>query len=117
MTTMGTPVGPLTKMYLSRCGYSDSQIDSWNSETRLLQDIGLAGDNAWDEFSRMHREFGVDLTGFEVDRYFPPELSWTNLAMSLLWRTELGNRLRNKYPPISLGLIECVLAAKKWEFR
>lgn len=47
---MASQVGPLTKAYLKRCGYSDAHIAKWDSDTRLFQDIGLVGDSAWDEF-------------------------------------------------------------------
>lgn len=115
VTTMETSVGPLTTMYLERCGYTEGQIGRWDGETRLLQDIGLAGDNAWDEFSLMRQEFGVDLTGFEMDTYFPSELSWETLMVSLFWWTKVAHRIKDKYPPITLAMIERVLVTKRWE--
>ncbi|WP_442755793.1 DUF1493 family protein [Methylocystis sp. JAN1] len=113
---MVSPVGPLTRVYLRRCGYGESEINKWNGGTRLLQDIGLVGDSAWDEFTRMHRDFGVDLTELEIDKYFPPELSGARLVVSFFGWTEFGKRLKERYPAVTLDMIETTLAAKKWKF-
>jgi hypothetical protein len=111
---MTPPVGHLTARYLARCGYKPEQIKEWSGCTRLLQDIGLTGDNAWDEFTLMHKEFGVDLTHFAMDRYFPSELSSDSLILNFLWRTPLAERVRQKYPEITLEMIERVLTVKAW---
>jgi hypothetical protein len=111
---MTSPVGPLTARYLARCGYKPEQIRKWSGGTRLLQDIGLTGDNAWDEFTIMHKEFGVDLTNLAMDRYFPSELSTEALILRNLWRTKMAERIRQKYPEITLEMIENALAAKAW---
>jgi len=113
---MTSSVGPLTKHFFKKCGYKDAQITSWSAQTRLLQDIGLAGDSAWEEFTTMHREFGVDLTGFEVGRYFPPEVSHDTFILRLFAWTKCGRRVKEKYPPITLEMVEEVLRNKRWKY-
>lgn len=77
--------------------------------------MGLIGDSAWDEFTLMHKEFGVDLTGFNVDDYFPAELSNERLIIMLFRRTKYGQARLKKYPEITLDKIERVLQAKRWK--
>jgi len=111
---MKSRVGPLTAEFFKKCGYDDARIRSWSGETRLLQDLGLTGDDAWDEFTAMDRDFGVDLTGFSVDRYFPPELSRENLIVRLFGWTRAARRVRDRYPEITLDMVEATLLSKKW---
>jgi hypothetical protein len=111
---MPDPVGALTRAYLTRVGYTTQKIDSWNSRTRLLQDVGITGDNAWDEIQIMHREFGVDLTGFFVDDYFPSELSTAALVLRFLPRSGWAGRIRQRYPELTLSLVEEILGRKRW---
>src|SRR5271155_5346168 len=110
---MTDPIGPLTREYLRRVGYTPRKISSWCGQTRLLQDIGLSGDNAWDEFKVMHRDFSVDLTGFHFDYYFPSEFSHEPLVLTFLPRTGWANGIKRKYPEITLGMIEEILARKR----
>ena len=107
-------VGSLTRSFMKRCGYTDAQLAVMSGDTRLLQDIHLTGDNAWDEFTILHKEFGVDLTGFNVDDYFPAELSNATLVIRLFRWTKYGAALLEKYPEITLNKIERVLQIKRW---
>jgi len=111
---MVEPIGPLTRAYLERLGYSARKIDGWSGQTRLLQDIGLTGDNAWDEFQILHRQFGVDLRGFSIDTYFPPELSTEAFILSFLPRSRWAAHIRRRYPEITLSMVEDVLRRKRW---
>ena len=127
MTTT-KPVGELTLMYLKRCGYSLSEIESWSSETRLLHDIGLCGDDILDEFKILQDEFGVDLSGFEFAKYFPNELSRDAYLISVrrilssIGLPTVANyiykrgveRTCSKYQEVSLGMIESTIKQRKW---
>lgn len=114
------PVGELTSAYLKRCGYPVVQIGSWTSETRLLQDLGLCGDDVLDDFKILKDEFGVDLSGFELKRYFPSELSMEAflLAIRPLLRVvglqSVVARIHKRYPEVTLGMIESVIRQKTW---
>ncbi|MBK7491517.1 MAG: hypothetical protein IPI17_05490 [Nitrosomonas sp.] len=127
MTTT-KPVGELTSMYLKRCGYSPSEIESWSSETRLLHDLGLCGDDILDEFKILQDEFGVDLSGFDCAKYFPSELSKdaylisTHRILSAVGLSKAANyiykrgveRACSKYQAVSLGMIESTIRQRKW---
>jgi hypothetical protein len=114
------PVGELTLAYLKRCGYSTTKIDSWTSETRLLHDLGLCGDDLLDEFKILQDEFGVDLSEFEFKKYFPGELSMDAYFITirqLLRAVGLGkvvDHVCDKYTGISLGMIESAIRQRKW---
>jgi hypothetical protein len=62
----------------------------------------------------MRLEFGVDLSGFEIDRYFPRELSPKALIVSCLGWTPIGRRIKESYPAITLEMVETVLFERKW---
>jgi hypothetical protein len=66
--------GPLTKEFFEKCGYSAADIATFSDSTRLFQDIGLFGGNAYDEFKVLQREFNVDLSSFPIRKYFPNEI-------------------------------------------
>jgi len=127
MTTT-KPVGELTSMYLKRCGYSPSEIESWSSETRLLHDLGLCGDDILDEFKILQDEFGVDLSGFDFAKYFPSEpsrdayLISARRILSAIGFPSVANfiykkrveRTCSKYQAVSLGMIESTIRQRKW---
>lgn len=114
------PVGPLASAYLMKCGYSAETIDAWTSETRLLQDIGLCGDDILDELMIMREEFGVDLSMCDYMKFFPSERSMDALLISIrpLLRAvglkPVVDRIHAKYPPVTLGMIESVMLQRKW---
>lgn len=122
------PVGELTSEYLKKCGYSAAKIDSWTSNTRLLHDLDLCGDDILDEFKILQDNFGVDLSDFEFKKYFPSELSkdaYLISARRLLHTIGLHkiadylykrivDRIYDKYSEVSLGLIEATIRQRKW---
>lgn len=118
--TQNNPIGPQALGYLKTCGYAATKIDSWSSKTRLLHDIGLCGDSALEDIKILRDEFGVDLTGFEFEKYFPDELSTDAFLLTVLrvprsfGLRAIRTRVYNKYPEITLEMIESVLNHKKW---
>jgi hypothetical protein len=57
-------------------GYPRAKI---SAATRLGEDVGMDGDDAWEFFGEYARVFGVDLAGFKLYHHFGPE------GFSLLW--------------------------------
>lgn len=114
------PVGELTSAYLKKCRYPAAKIGSWASETRLLHDLGLCGDDVLDEFKILQDEFGIDLSDFEFKRYFPSEFSMDAYFITirrLLRAVGLGkivDRIYDKYREVSLGMIESTIRQRKW---
>lgn len=118
--TTATTVGDRTVAYLERCGYTAQKINLWTSETRILHDLGLCGDDVSDEFAILNREFGVDLSGLEMAKYFPSEHSVDAFIISLrrplraVGLGQLVNRVLGKYSPLTLGMIEAALLHQRW---
>jgi acyl carrier protein len=42
-------------------------------ETKLERDLGISGDDAWDLIVDYSKKFNVDITCFEMNKYFSPE--------------------------------------------
>lgn len=46
---------------------------SINENTRLEEDLGITGDDAWDFFIEYAKKYKVDVSGFLISEYFKPE--------------------------------------------
>jgi len=101
---------------LIRCGYRDDQIQNFNADTRLLQDRRLFGDNAHDELRVLEKQYGVDFSDFSFDKYFPGNFGWDHFVLTFLPRTQIAKKIVDRYPPITLAMIEKLIAEKKWTF-
>jgi hypothetical protein len=55
------------------------QLESISLESRLLEDLGMEGDDAQEFFQRFAREFDVDLSAMRWRRHFSDEgfFSWS----------------------------------------
>jgi hypothetical protein len=126
---MNNELDPKTVAYLKRMGHSDRVISSFSKETRLLHDIGLCGDSAIEDLQILAKEFGVDFSGFDFDKHFPSELS-SDAALLNAYRLSRLHRflefmsrpfrldrrfeaLKEKYKPITLGMIQDAIAKGK----
>ncbi len=78
-------------------GEPESQL---SLETRLLQDLGVAGDDAQLLFASFAKRFGVDLTGFNLNDHFPCEYLWFSRGPD--------------YVPVTVGDLLGAAEAKKW---
>jgi hypothetical protein len=105
--------------YLKRCGLSESKIAQCNGSTRLYHDLGLYGDIAEAYIGVLPDHYHVDLSGFEFEKFFPPEFAGKNMLIrALLWIVPFaGNaaRQRNEYLPLTLEMIERAMRSKRWE--
>lgn len=113
---MITSVSPLVAKHLKRCGYSFDKIAQFNVDTRLFQDIGLFGDNAYDELTLLRNEFDIDFSSFDFKKYFPGNFGFEPLILVTFWNSKWANRIKQKYVPITLGMLEAVIQKKKWVF-
>lgn len=61
----------------------------------------------------------VDLTGFDFDRYFPPEFPGrTFLETLLLWIIPFAGDIARrcaKYRPFTLAMLDRVISTKHWK--
>jgi uncharacterized protein DUF1493 len=54
-------------------------------DTTLYGDLGVAGEDGWDLMQDCGKQFQVDLTGFEFERYFGAEGVSVLAPFCLLW--------------------------------
>jgi len=77
-------------------------------EKTLNHDLEIYGDDAVDFFLALSKEFNVDVSNFEIRKYFKGEgYSLKNIFKMLKGKTE------EKYLPITLGDLERAIAAGK----
>jgi hypothetical protein len=104
--------------YLKRCGLSRRKIAQCSRETRMYHDLGLYGDIAEAYMEELVDHYHVDLSGFEFDKFFPPEFAGKNrLIGGLLSIVPFANyvaRQRDEYLPLTLRMIERVMRTKQW---
>lgn len=105
--------------YLKRCGLPERKLARCNSSTRMYHDLGLYGDIAEAYLGVLADHYGVDLSGFEFEKFFPPEFAGTNmLTRTLLWLIPFAGsvaRRRDNYSPLTLEMIDRAIRAKRWQ--
>lgn len=84
-----------------------ADLDQINAQTRLCQDLGIAGDDGENFMMDFQRAFDVDLTGFRTDDYFGEELSPLIPLNPLVWFFPSFHKLR-KMPRNETGGIKMV---------
>jgi hypothetical protein len=104
--------------YLRKLGYSEQGIAGMSRNTRLFHDMHAAI-AALKTCQLLEDEFGVDLSGFEFARYFPPEFAGRSRleAAVLISCIPFANRLlrsQTSYAPLTLAMIEQAMQAGRW---
>lgn len=117
MTNVDNTISQQTKAYLSMCGLSAKSISKFTRDTRLWHDLGIYGDIAEGNLECLHDHFGVDLTEFDFEKYFPVEFIGNSVVTSILIRMVpfLGDyfRRRVELTPLTLGMIEDAITNKR----
>jgi Protein of unknown function (DUF1493) len=116
-----TSITDKTREYLLVCGHDPTLISTWSSETELIKDIGIIGDDFLDEIEMLHTKFGVDLSEFVWTRHTPKEISSES---ALFAERKFWNWLRPgyvesrfvKYERVTLGMIGKALELGKWAY-
>jgi hypothetical protein len=75
-----------------------------STQSRLLQDFSIAGDDALEVLEILRGEFGVDLSGLRFESYFPGESD----ALGDHLRRKLGFKQTDKVPVTVKHLIAVV---------
>lgn len=103
--------------YLERCGLPKRKLVRCNRNTRMYHDLGLYGDIAEAYLGVLVDHYGVDLSGFEFEKFFPPEFAGKNtLTRTLLWLIPFAGsvaRRRDNYLPLTLEMIDRAIRSKR----
>jgi hypothetical protein len=106
--------------YLRECGHSDREIGRFSLGTRLYHDLRIYGDIAEAHFEVLSEKFGVDLTNFDFQSYFPDEYPGKNKLHAMLLAFipfSIKRRLLytdEQYEPVTLRMIQESLRQKMW---
>lgn len=113
---MANQIPPKALEWLVACQYPRGLIDSYRQETRLVQDIGIVGNALEEQFQVLRDVFHVDFSGVSFAKYFPSPLGIEALVISILPRSRWAKKILERYPPITLGMIDEAIRNKKWLF-
>lgn len=104
--------------YLNALGHSERKIARWTMETRLYHDLGLYGDSAIEDMEFLAGRFGVDMSSFVFDEYFPPEFESRNRFETIVFNSVpfLFRLLRGRrtYRPLTFRTIDQAMRAGRW---
>ncbi len=64
--------------------YWNEPLENLSDETRIEDDLGITGDDAYDFMENYRNKFEVDLTGFQFDKHFGTEASFDTRVLILL---------------------------------
>lgn len=107
---------PAVIKWLEACRYPRELIERYHPQTRLVQDIGIVGHALEEQLQVLQDTFHVDFSGASVGRYFPSPLGMDALVISILPRSNWAKRVLERYPPITLGMIDEAIKNRKWVF-
>lgn len=83
-------------------------------ETRILDDLRIAGDGAAELLEAFSERFKVDLSDFEFERYFDLE-GFDPIGLSILIRKLRGEKIPKKSShKLTLGDLERAAISGKW---
>jgi len=82
-------------------------------ETRLLQDLGLDGDDFLDLIWSLSNEYGCDVSKFESSRYCHSEADFAFPNFIIRYLKNIVNR-QDGFEPVTLAMIAEALSSKRW---
>ena len=107
-------IGDQTANWLLKLGHAPERVRTLTNDTRLFQDLNFWGDNADDDLMALARLYGVDFSTFPFLKYFPVQFGRDSFILTFFWWTRWGHQVREKYPPITLGMIERTIEQGRW---
>jgi len=110
---------PLITEHLTRHGFDVAwgyKVTKFTGDTRFFHDIGSYGDNAVDDLTLIQKEFEVDFSPLPFKKYFPGAFGWEPLVLTVSWNSAWASRIKEKYSPITLDMLEEAIHQRKWIF-
>jgi hypothetical protein len=96
----------------------EGELTGCSMDTPTYYDLGWYGDEAEGCLEWLIEGYGVDLTGFDFDTYYPPEFEGRSAPAALLCSLLpfVGSWLRNRrsYRPQTLGIIDQLIRFERW---
>ena len=79
-----------------------------NRHSRVYQDLGVSGDDAWEMLQRLVDRFSVSFAKLDFNKYFPGETE----AFGEHWARMLG--LAKPRPPLTIAHLVAVVERGQW---
>lgn len=125
------PLGSVIVVFLKKARFSEKEMALLTYDTRLFHDLNLFGDTAEDVLEILQREFNVNMSSFQFNKYFPAKFSqdvkYIDKLNALLFFKlniiarnyfisikEKVDKIYGTYHPITLDMIEMSIMEKKW---
>lgn len=109
VVTQMTKVPEKIAKALLQFGFSAEQIDSFSDSSRLVQDLGIWGDDL-DEFHDVLSE--IYRTDKTIDaKFWPGEFSW--MRQPLLWLPFVSHKKHLKCEPLSLIELDRMMSSQE----
>jgi len=110
-------LGEVIVSHLREQGYKRKDIDQFSYETRFYHDMNVWGDDV-DSWLLDLKALGIDISDFQFDDYFPMEFPsaplWRRILSMVVPFTEVRQKPKENYKPLTLKMIEDILIAKDW---
>lgn len=105
--------------YLKSCGHVEESIKQYHLGTELYHELGIYGEVAYDHLFNLEKSFGVDMSSFVFEVYFPDEfVGKTTVGKVFYWFFPWlwhKNKGRDDYQSLTLGMLEQAILDKKWD--
>ncbi len=83
-------------------------------DARLLHDLLIVGDEILEFWHAYDPHMAIDMTGFDVDRYFPSELSWEALCIDWLAPFGYDQLITCNYPGFPVWYLRRLKEVGSW---
>jgi hypothetical protein len=114
---MTDDLSPDLRHHLLSLGMSDKKIAQCNRDTRLWQDLRIYGEIADDFLADLLKEYQIDMSEFNPEKYYPNEVEGKNIFMvNLIFFIPFLNdylRSRRVFAPLTLGMIDDAINSKR----
>ena len=99
----------IAKVFISK--YWSIPVNKLNRETKLEDDLGITGDDAVDFFDKFSKEFNVDLSALDLQRYFESEgVGLINFS----WLFGKRKKVKRSLHEITIADLERAIEFGKW---
>jgi hypothetical protein len=110
------PLSQPLQRFLTSYGYPLEKVASFERSTRLYHDLGWQDDSLDEDVLAIMRHFNVRFPTTRVGPYYPGMRTWDGFVTTSFGWTAYGHRIKEKYKPLTFGMIEDAIAKGVWEF-
>ena len=110
------PLSEPLHSFLIGYGHPPEKVASFERTTRLYHDLGWHNDSFDEDVWAIFRHFNVRVPSTRLGPYYPGMATWDHFVTTFFGWTPYGRRIREKYKPLTFGMIEDDIAKGVWHF-